>query len=207
MSRKLRSSEVLEQLGEPLPLPYMTESPKPIVDNTSNEPTQSSANTLAQQMKRRKIRISSGESRGESRGEVRVESRGESLGMGTEPSGMGHRRLRQFEKEIERETILDKIQQKLVLLKLELSTDKDIQSERAILEYIYAELEEMLSRRNKNDILAELDRLKEQEHEKEDSDTNSKWFRLVLIIAVVIAMLVISFLAGHFSYEYCYYFC
>lgn len=194
MSRKTRSSEVLEQLGEPLPLPYMADLPKQKEEDSQNESFLSSTNPLAEQLKRRKVRISSGESRGESPPLVSENT-------------IKKRRLRQIEAEIEQETIFDEIQHKLVVLKQKSLSNTDLQLDQEPLQEISRTIDDLLNRYNENDILSEIDRLRVLEVQSNPiPPQNTKLWASVIIFAVS-CLLITSFLLGQFSYEYCYYFC
>lgn len=193
MSRKARSSEVLEQLGEPLPLPYMAEIPKQRVEETPNETFNSSTNPLAEQLKRRKVRISSGEGRGDSPPASR-------------DNPIKIRRLRQIEAEIEQDTIFDEIQRKLVVLKQKNISNPDFILDENAIEGISRSIDDLLNKYDENDILGEIDRLRLQEGPLCNVQQNKKIWALLIIVAVS-GLLITSFLAGHFSYEYCYYFC
>lgn len=195
MSRKSRSTEVLEKLGEPLPLLYINETSKLRLEENVNEPLSSSANQLADHIKRRKVRISSGEGWTDPP-------------TAKEPS-VSLRRLRQYEVEVEQETILDEIERKISLLK-QANIHKSLNGfspDYAILLNINRELDDISSRQLNDSILNELERLQGQSPQLSEKKLLLNHGGFLLVVSVVLGLSILSFFAGHFSYEYCYYFC
>lgn len=193
MSRKTRSSEVLEQLGEPLPLPYMADLPRQRVEETPNTSSSPSTNPLSEHFKRGKVRISSGETRGNSPPLSR-------------DNPMKQRRFRQIETELEQETIFDEIQLKMAMLKQKHLLNSNLALDEGALKGIKKTIDELLNRYNENDIFNEIDRLRLQEELLSSVQQNTKLWPFIIIVAIS-CLLIASFLAGQFSYEYCYYFC
>lgn len=193
MSRKLRSSDVLEQLGEPLPLPYIVEASK------QKEESEDSilSSQFAEQIKRRKVRIPSSEGR--------IDYRTDPVVAVNDPFGFPFRLLRQNDFEPD-ETVLDEIERKIMLMKQDFRTKKDLIADQDTLEEISRTLDEIHSRKHNNSILHELERLQEHGLSREDASPMRRRKTLILV-AIAILLLIASFLAGHFSYEYCYYFC
>ncbi|WPK23850.1 hypothetical protein PUMCH_001100 [Australozyma saopauloensis] len=195
MSRKLRSSEVIEQLGEPLPLPYLVDTPKATKSGAvPNESNISPPNQLADHILRRKNRILSGESRLEQVHQVK------------EPVVYPLRLLRQAEAEVDKESILDEIERKIQLLKVDMKNFKDSSSALIVLERINKDLDEIQQWKQHDSILGELERLQNQTSALENPGFSGR-YRIAAVVTILACLLGLSFFAGQYSYEYCYYFC
>lgn len=206
MSRKLRSSEMIEQLGEPLPLPYLTDK-KPKNEGTDESPEVLS--NPASDLKRRKVRIPSGpgfQSTSSNPGSSNTKNNGDAAISTRIDPVFPLRLLRQTDLELPEETILDELERKIALMKQDINSSKDLEQDLAALQDISKTLDDIHNRKNNDNILHELERLQYQgEQFKKDSTHGVHW--LIIVVVTFVLLLVASFLAGQFSYEYCYYFC
>lgn len=205
---------MLEQLGEPLPLPYLIDQ-KPRNEDSNNESLAATINQLSDQLKRRKIRIPSGpgfQSLGLKQGSSHtIDKQGvkrEISSSPKEPLGFPLRTLREADLEIADETILDELERKICVLKQDIKSPKDLEQDLATLQNLSKALDEIQNRKYNDSILNELERL--QHHQVahfENGSTNKSFHWMLIMVVSIVLLLVASFLAGQFSYEYCYYFC
>lgn len=187
MNRKSRkSTDVIAQLGDPLPLPYRTVSGQQHVKAEELELLE--LDPSPEPVRRRQVPLFNYKER--------EEPNTPSLPIWHQRSGD------------ETETVLDSIERKLAELRTEY-TDED----QSKLQDIELQLEHLLERKQERSIVQELERLQQLNSRlmrtKTKFPTPSQHTMTVAgVVAVVLILLgMVSMVLGSLSYDYCYYFC
>ncbi|OBA20937.1 hypothetical protein METBIDRAFT_167410 [Metschnikowia bicuspidata var. bicuspidata NRRL YB-4993] len=215
MNRKRKSTDILAQLGEPLPLPYQA-NPHTIKSERSFEDSPPVPQPLAYGRIRKR----------------RVSERRELLGLRNEefngPNLDEHvplpiwRRDRgsfstgshpetEIEEDIEQSvktpSVLDELQQQLDLLKSMYDSKDALDADHRKFANVSASLQQIIEQKQQESIVHELERIQKQNKGlRSHQGVNSKWKAGLWLLAFLLLLLA-SFVAGQFSYEYCYYFC
>lgn len=194
MNRNRKSTDLIHQLGEPLPLPYRPSANIVKEETEENSPEDPPA-TLAEPIRRRHFafRRQLEDSKTESPQQVPLQVplplwRNHALDETTES------------------TILDSIEKRVEQLRRADSSESRSKLEQIDkqLEEIDKQLEELLQKQQEGSIVQELERLQQM------ADVPRKERKLHVLIIVVAALAIAaltSLFLSNLTYDYCYYFC
>lgn len=197
MSRKRKSIDVLAQLGEPLPLPYRPTPPQTLQPEDIKEETSEGEVVAADTFRPRHVLLRHYQDRETRENRPRLPI-------------WQHQRVPSQEIQ-QQQTVLDSIESKIASLKADLESGASIDADRLELEQIDLRLEHIIEQRLENNLMQELKRLQHQSGGPNLAAAEPTKHRsiVVVILAVLIPLLAVvgSYVAGGYSYEYCYYFC
>lgn len=187
MNRKRKSIDVLAQLGEPLPLPYRptSQNVKAEIEDEGND-----TEIITDTFRPRQVLLRHSRDRDFETSHPRLP--------------VWQSRRMSVELRIE-DTLLDSIESKIASLRTEMDNGNDLSTEKETLELINQLLERIIEQRHENTLLKELKKL-QHDNDSVKVATTSR-FTVILTTALVAFLAVISFIAGSYSYDYCYYFC
>lgn len=187
MNRNRKTTDLIHQLGEPLPLPYRPSANIVKEETEENSPEDPPA-TLAEPIRRRHFafRRQLEDSKTESPQQVPLQVplplwRNHALDETTES------------------TILDSIEKRVEQLRR-----ADSSESRSKLEHIDKQLEELLQKQQESSIVQELERLQQM---ADVPRRERKLHVLIIVVAALAIAALTSLFLSNLTYDYCYYFC
>lgn len=215
MNRKRKSTDILAQLGEPLPLPYKANTSHIKNENSFDEVESAPPPIVYEPIRRRRLFekrnvLETRESRPEHPSfdehiplPIWRRDRGSSSSAivpDSENEGSEENEAREL-------TIIDELQQQLDIIKTLYGSKDAIDADQGTFSKLSAMLQKIIERKQQESIVHELERIQKLPTQVDYiKQTNTRW-RYGFWIGAIFLLLLSSFYAGQFSYEYCYYFC
>lgn len=212
MNRKRKSTEILAQLGEPLPLPYRAHNTGIKSEFRRDEPPTIAAGPapIVYEPIRKKRLFERREVLGNRDLSFEAPTNDDHVPLPIWRRDRGVLMTSAVSESDTEEnlgvqgTILDDLQQQLDLIKTLYDSKDAIEADKKKLDKILASLQQLAEQKQQESIVHELERIQSQS--RASSVESSKWKYAFWVLALFFLLLA-SFLAGQHSYEYCYYFC